>query len=215
MSRKQEFNKHIGPFDIKGSLDKETGHIEGAFGINLGPAGYQEVKSFSGSYTEGVSTDISIHLFGSHKVGSFTIKGENGAVVVLLTWEGQTQRITLLETEKQAKGSLDLKFTPREPKGTLTLTADGSQIKRQLTFIPSPATEIPLEVAVPVVVIYHDAATLKQPNLTFTGAVFKDGAPMIYVTFSSGVEVRGRIPTEEIQDWDSKIWPGSLEGNAP
>lgn len=120
-----------------------------------------------------------------------------------------------LLTCNQPPGSLDLKFTPREPKGTLTLTADGSQIKRQLTFIPSPATEIPLEVAVPVVVIYHDAATLKQPNLTFTGAVVKDGAPMIYVTFSSGVEVRGRIPTEEIQDWDSKIWPGSLEGNAP
>ncbi|KAE8371814.1 hypothetical protein BDV26DRAFT_275336 [Aspergillus bertholletiae] len=215
MSRNQEFNKHIGPFDIKGSLDKQTGHIEGAFGIDMGPVGYQKVKSFSGSYTEGISTDISIHLFGTHKFGSFTIKGENGAVVVLLAWDGETHRITLLEAEKQAEGSLDLHFTYREPKGTLTFTADGSKITRQLTFMPGPAAQTSLEVAVPVTVIYHDAATLKQPNLTFTGAVIVDGAAMIYVTFSSGVEARGRIPRERIQDSDTKIWPGSLEGTAP
>lgn len=72
----------------------------------MGPVGYQTVKPFSGSYTEGISSEISIHLFGTHKSGSWTIKGENGAVVVLLAWEGQTHRITLLETEKQVEGTI-------------------------------------------------------------------------------------------------------------
>jgi hypothetical protein len=81
--------------------------------------------------------------------------------------------------------------------------------------MPDSAAQTSLEVAVPVTVIYHNAATLKQPKLTFTGAVIDDGTAMIYVTLSSGVEVRGRIPRERIQDADTKIWPGSLEGTAP
>lgn len=72
----------------------------------MGPVGYQTVKPFSGSYKEGISSEISIHLFGTHKSGSWTIKGENGAVVVLLAWEGATQRIVLLETEKQVEGTI-------------------------------------------------------------------------------------------------------------
>jgi hypothetical protein len=87
--------------------------------MDLGPAGYQKVKSFSGSYTEGISTDISIHFFGTHQTGSFTIKGENGAVVVLLAWGGETHRITLLETEKQAEGTT---HDPHISSGNILLT---------------------------------------------------------------------------------------------
>jgi hypothetical protein len=62
-----------------------------------------------------------------------------------------------------------------------------------------------LEVDVPVTVIYHDAATLKQAKQTFTGEVLKDGPPMIYVTFSSGVEVNGKFLTEQIEQAERKI----------
>lgn len=69
--------------------------------------------------------------------------------------------------------------------------------------MPSPPAVTSLEVAVPVVMIFHDSATLKQPDLTFTGSVVKDGTDRIYVTFSSGVEVRGIFPSEKIQNSES------------
>lgn len=124
------------------------------------------------------------------------------------------RQIHYLLTCNHPPGSLDLHFTQPEPKGTLTFTVDGSQITRQLAFVPAATTETSLEVTCPVTVIYHDAVTLNQPKLTFTGAVIVDGASTIYVTFSSGVEVHGRIPTENIQQSERKVWPGSIEGTA-
>lgn len=80
--------------------------------------------------------------------------------------------------------------------------------------MPDGTTETSLEVTFPVTVIYHDAVTLNQPKLTFTGAVIVDGASRIQVTFSSGVEVHGRIPTERIEQSERKVWPGAIEGTA-
>lgn len=95
---------------------------------------------------------------------------------------------------------------------TLKMTADGSEITRQLRFLSGGIQ--PLKVNVPVTVIYHDVATVKQPKLTFTGAIVKDGMPMIYITLSSGVEIRGSIPTQTMSNEDrERIFPGSFQGD--
>jgi hypothetical protein len=125
------------------------------------PAGHQKLKAFSGSFREGISSEIELHSFNNHQKGSYTIKSENGAIIVDLNWGIHYKQVTLLEAENQGKGtiyelrifcislaknwlltenqtpgSLVLDFTVKPFKGTLDFTANGSKITRQLEFVP-------------------------------------------------------------------------------
>ena len=66
--------------------------------MNLGPARYQKIKSFSGSFREGFTTEISIDFLGTHKDGDFTVKVEDGTVVILL---GRDHNVTGLYSSKR------------------------------------------------------------------------------------------------------------------
>lgn len=68
--------------------------------------GYNRINSFSGSYWEGITSELDVYFMGTKKVGQFTIKSEDGAIIVILVWDHLSHRIVLLDAEKQTEGTI-------------------------------------------------------------------------------------------------------------